>query len=188
MNITDTTNTPEYLSYLQEAWQKLPSHWQTAMDKAVPAGTEIISSHAIMHKIKKDDVLWVYHPINHPLRAFTSTGLEDLMAFLRKTPKGNQVYCAWRFQVNFFLPHFYFQKHFLRALAIAVYLENEALRQIVAEGTEFEVNSMEAELFFGDTFYKWILYDRSPEGIAEERYGQALACFDRIDAQAKSVL
>ena len=185
MTITDTTNTPDHKKALEEVWEKLPQHWQKAMDTAVPQGTEIVSPLKLIRRVRKPDMAWVYHPIDHPLRGFTSTGLEDLMAFLRKTKDGHQVYCAWRFRVNFVSPEFYFQKHFLRTLAIAVYLEREDLRRIVSEESEMEKDSVEAELFFGDTFYKWHMYDRSEDSRATDRYGRALACLDRIDTSVK---
>jgi len=181
MKIIDTTNKPEHLAFLETAWKELPPHWQRAMEKAVPAGVEIISPLKIIRRIKKKDVVWVYHPINHPLRMFTSTGMEALMAFLHNTDEGQQIYCSWRFRVNFVSPKFYFQKHFLRTLAMAVYLQQKELRKIVSKEADMEKDSVEAELFFGDTFYKWRMYERSEGSRSEERYGYAMSCLDRID-------
>lgn len=187
MIITDTTDMPQHKRFLEEAWGALPRHWQKAMDTVVGDGTEIIGSPEIICQAEKPDVAWFYHPIHHLFLALTSTGLEDLMAFLRMTKESYQVCCAWRFKVNFVSPAFYFKKHFLRTLVIAVYLQHDELRRIVSEQSEMEKDSVEAELFFGDTFYKWCMYDRSEDGYAEGRYGRALACLDRIDEKAKSL-
>lgn len=184
MKIIDRTDKPDRRSFLQNAWDKLPTHWQTAAEMAVPLGTEIVSPDELINGVNKEEVVWLYRPIDI-LRGFTSTGMEDLMAFLRGTTEGNQVWCSWRFKVKFGVPSFYFQKHFLRTLAVAVYLQKEDLRQAVSEESRFEKDSVEAELFFGDTFYKWCLYNRE---LAEDRYGSALACFDRIDSRAKEIL
>lgn len=187
MIITDTTDMPTHKAVLEKSWEGLPAHWKKAMDSAVSGGTEIINPLKIIRRVKKPDMAWVYHPINHSLRGLTSTGLEDLMAYLRKMEKGYQACLSWRFKVNFVSPEFYFEKHFLRVLAIAVYLQQDALRQIVAEESGMEKDTVEAELFFGDTFYKWRMYDRSEDSRAEERYGRALACLDRIDEKAKLI-
>lgn len=157
------------------------------METAVPAGTEIIRPSELIPGMRGLDVIWFYHPIQHPVRMLTSTGMEDYMAYVQKTGEGHKAFCAWKFKVNFVSPEFYFQKHFLRALVIAVYLQQEKLRQIVATEAGMDKDSVEAELAFGDTFYKWCLYDRSEGSRAEDRYGRALACLDRIDSHAKEL-
>jgi hypothetical protein len=174
--------------FLEQAWNMIPPRWQLAMDKAISQGAMIVTPPQLIALVKRANVTWVYHPIRHPGVRLTSTGMKDTIAFLKSTDAGDQILCAWNFKVNFVSPQFYFQKHFIRTLAIAVYLKNEKLREIISRLVFFPKDSVEAELFYGYTYYKWCMSDCSASSFAEEPYGAALALFDRIDNESRNIL
>ncbi|MEX0918147.1 MAG: hypothetical protein WDZ93_03250 [Candidatus Paceibacterota bacterium] len=185
MEIQDTTSNPEHKAYLTEAWDMLPRHWQIAINAVVPAGAKIISPAQIVEASKAGDVIRFYQLLDHPLALHSQSGLEDLMALLQLTPSGQGVCCAWKFKAKFTSPEFYFQKHFLRALAVAAFQQHKPLREIVIQETRLS-DLKESEMFFGDTFYKWLLYKDSDARV-KERYGSALACLSCIDQQFEMV-